>query len=202
MMRTIFLYIMLVGLSVSAMAQEFGVAVDDASSRMAELKTSNSAIKSIAADFEMVKRVSLMTELQKSRGKMTYARATDRLALEYEEPKGNSIVIEGDKMTMTTAGKVTTVAAKQNPAMSQMVAMIKACVTGDFTSIGDKSDVECYEKDDLFTMVIKPRNARVKRYISQIVLTFNRDNSLRMMRMCEGNGDYSEYTYRNQIIEK
>lgn len=201
MVRYIFILfsVLLVSLS-SAFAQEYGVSVDNASARLDALKAANTQIQSIKADFAMTKKVALLADVQHGSGKMMFSKADNRLSLDYVEPKGSSIVIEGDRLYMTTAGKTTTVSAQSNPAMSQMMSMIKSCVTGDFSSLTSKSDVKCFQDDSLFTIVIRPNNARVRRFIKQIVLRFNADNSLNTMRMDEGSGDYTIYTYTNQNI--
>ena len=201
-MRKALTYILLLLMPVIAVAQDYGTELSDASGRLSVLKSANAMIETIDADFVAHKKSAMLTDIQKSVGEMSYRRNDDYLSLHYTEPLGNDIIISGSNITMTSAGKSNTMSAKQNPAVSQMIMMIKACVTGDFASLSDKSEVKYFQTSDLFTIVINPKNARVKRYIKQIVLRYNNDNSLGFMKMDEGSGNYSEYIYSNQIITK
>jgi len=201
-MRKALVYISLLFVSLTSAAQDYGEEIHDVSKRLMGLQSSNEKIETIDADFVVEKKTSMLVGVQKSAGTMEYRRKDDYLSLHYAVPEKSDMVIAGTEISITTGEKTSSVSAKHNPAVSQMIVMIKSCVTGDFTSIADKSTVKYYQTADLFTMVISPKNARVKRYIKQIVLRYNNDNSLCVMKMDEGSGDYSEYRYTNQVITK
>lgn len=183
-------------------AQDYGRSISDASQRLNAIQKSNSQITSIKADFTLVKRIAILAEPEKGYGKMTYDKSTDRLELINTEPKDNAIILEGNNISLITKGQSTTIGAQQNPGISQMISMFKSSITGDFSVLGSKSKIAYYENDKLFTIVITPTSGRIKKYIRQIVLRFNSDNSLAVMRIDEGSDDYSEYVFTNQIITR
>lgn len=183
-------------------AQDYGRSISDASQRLNAIQKSNSQITSIKADFTLVKRIAILAEPEKGYGKMTYDKSTDRLELVNTEPKDNAIILEGNNISLITKGQSTTIGAQQNPGISQMISMFKSSITGDFLVLGSKSKIAYYENDKLFTIVITPTSGRIKKYIRQIVLRFNSDNSLAVMRIDEGSDDYSEYVFTNQIITR
>lgn len=183
-------------------AQDYGRSISDASQRLNAIQKSNSQITSIKADFTLVKRIAILAEPEKGYGKMTYDKSTDRLELVNTEPKDNAIILEGNNISLITKGQSTTIGAQQNPGISQMISMFKSSITGDFSVLGSKSKIAYYENDKLFTIVITPTSGRIKKYIRQIVLRFNSDNSLAVMRIDEGSDDYSEYVFTNQIITR
>lgn len=183
-------------------AQDYGRSISDASQRLNAIQKSNSQITSIKADFTLVKRIAILAEPEKGYGKMTYDKSTDRLELINTEPKDNAIILEGNNISLITKGQSTTIGAQQNPGISQMISMFKSSITGDFSVLGSKSKIAYYENDKLFTIVITPTSGRIRKYIRQIVLRFNSDNSLAVMRIDEGSDDYSEYIFTNQIITR
>lgn len=183
-------------------AQDYGRSISDASQRLNAIQKSNSQITSIKADFTLVKRIAILAEPEKGYGKMTYDKSTDRLELVNTEPKDNAIILEGNNISLITKGQSTTIGAQQNPGISQMISMFKSSITGDFSVLGSKSKIAYYENDKLFTIVITPTSGRIRKYIRQIVLRFNSDNSLAVMRIDEGSDDYSEYVFTNQIITR
>jgi hypothetical protein len=92
--------------------------------------------------------------------------------------------------------------SRDNPAMSQLGAMITACMTGNFVVLCERSETLYYTDDKLFTMVIKPLNKRVQRYMSEIVLRFETaDRTMSVMRITEKSGDYTEYIFSNKQIK-
>lgn len=181
-----------------ANAQQWGEAMADASARLAQLKSANSALEQIKADFDMTKSVKMLAAEQHGKGRMAYSKAGESLTLDFDEPKGSGIAMKAGVFSVTTAGKTTSVNASKNPAAAQLLNMITACLTGNFDALGNHNEMRSFSTGDLFTIVIEPRNARVRKFMRQIVLRFsNADNSLRMMRLEEGSGDYSEYRYSN-----
>lgn len=182
-------------------AQQYGNEIKDATLQLSKLKTTSDATQSISSDFTLEKKVSLMANVEKSFGKFYYQRQGCKICLDYTQPKDNKIIINDSKFVLVTAGKASTMDVTRNPALSQMKNMITACMTGDFLPLGERSVTKYFDDEKLFTIVIQPSNKRVKRYMSEIVLRFDKqDNTLKSMRFAEQNGDYSEYTYTNKNI--
>lgn len=189
-------------LSTSVGAQEYGRRVMDASAYMAELKASSEQVTAIEADFEMHKRVVMMKDVNVSKGRFSYDKSRQCMVLDYMQPKDNKVIVEGDNFTITMNGKTSTMTSRDNPAMSQLGAMITACMTGNFVVLCERSETLYYTDDKLFTMVIKPLNKRVQRYMSEIVLRFETaDRTMSVMRITEKSGDYTEYIFSNKQIK-
>lgn len=201
-MRQITTIILALSLATNTLAvSEFGDKVADATAQLEKIKTASSSTRSIESDFTLVKKMSLMSDIEKSYGKFYYSKASSQLCLDYTEPADNKILISDTKFTLTTNGKTSSMQLSRNPALSQLKNMITACMTGNFMSLGEHSETSYYDNGSTFTISIKPSNKRVKRYMNEIVLRFDKkDNTLMSMRLAEPNGDYSEYTYTNKKI--
>lgn len=195
------LLIILAGVASLAQAQNYGPSLSDATAYMASLKRQTESVARIECDFEMHKKVKMMKDINVSKGRFSYDKQQRKMTLDYTQPKGNKIVVDGDDFIVTMGGKTTELKANETPAMSQLSAMVTACMTGDFISLCDRSKVDYYADNDIFTIVITPQNKRVQRYMSEIVLRFAlSDYTMSVMRMTERNGDYTEYHFTNKQI--
>ncbi len=200
MMRNIFTLILTFILTIiDASAQDYGQIVSDASMRLKQLSQTASSISTIKADFTMTHTSPMLTTAQHGVGKMSYNKSTDRLALDYSDPAGDQLLVEGGKFSITTAGR--TMSAKGNQA-EPLLRMIKACLTGNFETLCEKAELKYYQSSTLFTVTINPQQARFKKYVKQIILRFDNNNNLNTMCINAGNGDSTEYKYTNQIITK
>lgn len=193
--------IILLLISTSITAQQYGTEVSDASVQLNKIKEKSISTQTIESDFTLEKRIAMMSNIEKSNGKFYYKRANSKICLDYINPKDNKIIISDTQFTIVTADKASKMDVTRNPALSQMKNMITACMTGNFIILGERSVTKYYDNEEYFTIVIQPSNKRVKRYMSEIALRFNKDdNTLFSMRFTEPNGNYSEYKYTNKKI--
>lgn len=152
--------------------------------------------ESIETDFRMRKKVSLMKEVQESEGRFSYDAATKTLTLDYREPAGNKMVFTASEMIVTTGGKTNRYTLEQNPGLSQIGMMIKACTTGDLGRLTERAETEYYRDGALLTMLVRPNSGRTRKYMREILLRFDVEAGvLRVMRLTEGNGDWQEYEF-------
>lgn len=197
-MRVFFILIFVL-LAQQVFGQNYGQKLTDATLRLQQLRTSNANIVAISADFSMFHTTPLLSAPQKGVGQMIYQKKADLLTLDYTQPQGDKLTIEKGTITIKSAGKTIETDASQ---AQHIVSMFKACFTGNFDKLGNKSDLEYYQDKTYFTIIIKPRNGRLKRLVKQMTLQFDTDDKLSLMRIEAGNGDCTEYRYTNQIITK
>jgi len=82
--------------------------------------------------------MSVLAKTNKSKGKFFYKKA-QKICLEYTNPQGNLIVMNGVKFKIQTNGKATVVKMNSNPMMRQMGDMLTACMTGNLNLFGNQS---------------------------------------------------------------
>lgn len=187
--------------SVGASAQ--GELLSDATTHMDALRKANNGITTIASNFRQTKHISLMDGAQVSLGQFYYRRADNAVCFNYSEPRDNKMVMNRGTIAISTGGKTQVIDGQGNPAMQQMQAMIAACFGGNFAQMKDKQDVKMYDDGERLTVVLTPLSKRVQRYMSQIVLTFDKQNyQLMCLKMIEKNGDTSEYEFTAVEINK
>ncbi|TCN62883.1 outer membrane lipoprotein-sorting protein [Acetobacteroides hydrogenigenes] len=186
--------------STAAFAQNYGNKIDPSRGFSERLKSASDRTQSITCDFEQVKFMSVLAKTNKSKGKFFYKKA-QKICLEYTNPQGNLIVMNGVKFKIQTNGKATVVKMNSNPMMRQMGDMLTACMTGNLNLFGNQSVSEYFENQSHYTVVITPTNRRVKSYLKQIVLRFDKgDMTLSSMRMNENDTDYTLYEFSDKRL--
>ena len=184
----------------AAFAQNYGNKIDPSRGFSERLKSASDRTQTIACDFEQVKYMSVLANTNKSKGKFFYKKA-QKICLEYTNPQGNLIVMNGVKFKIQTNGKATVVKMISNPMMRQMGNMLTACMTGNLDLFGNQSVSEYYENQSYYTVVISPTNRRVKSYLKQIVLRFDKDDmTLSSMKMNENDTDYTLYEFSDKKL--
>ena len=184
----------------AAFAQNYGNKIDPSRGFSERLKSASDRTQTIICDFEQVKYMSVLANTNKSKGRFFYKKA-QKICLEYTNPQGNLIVMNGVKFKIQTNGKATVVKMNSNPMMRQMGNMLTACMTGNLDLFGNQSVSEYYENQSYYTVVISPTNRRVKSYLKQIVLRFDKDDmTLSSMKMNENDTDYTLYEFSGKRL--
>lgn len=180
-------------------ADGYGVKIVSPQALGAKIGEAGAKTRTIECDFDQQRVMSILAKPDLAKGKFYYSEG--RMALHYSLPAGKSIVMSGQRFTLTENGKTVGVDMKSNPVMRQMSNMLTACMTGDLALFGKEAATEYWESDTAYTIVITPTNRRAKSHIAQIVLQFDkRDMTLVSMRMVENATDYTEYTFKNKKI--
>ena len=186
--------------SISGFSQSFGNKIDPANGFSEKLKTAGEKTQSITCNFNQTKHLAVLTKANVSTGKFFFKKEQN-ICLEYTIPTGNLIVMSGGKFKIVADGKTNVVDMRSNPMMRQMGAMLTACMTGDIQLFGSDSNTEYFETSTTYTVVISPNNRRVKKYLKQIVLTFDKqDMTLNSMQMKENDTDFTQYQFSDKKL--
>lgn len=168
---------------------------DGFAERLAEL---SSRIESIECDFVQLRHVSVISGDVSRPGRFYYARPGN-IRLEFGEPAGDMIVMDGRRFKIVNMGKCNVTDMKSNPMLSQMKDIFEACMTGDIRKLEQGSAVEYLDGGDTYIVVLKANNRRSRSYVESITLTFDKkDMSLSRLRMDEPSGDYTEYVFSDK----
>lgn len=184
----------------SVCGQNYGERIDPNKGFSEKLKSASEKTETISCDFNQTKYMSVLTKPVTSKGRFYYKREQN-ICLEYSAPQGNAVVMSSGRFKMVNAGNTTVIDNKANPMMRQLSEMLTACMTGNIELFGADATTDFYESAMLYTVVITPTNRRVKAYIKQIVLSFDKqDMTLSMMRMNENGSDYTVYEFKAKKI--
>ncbi len=186
--------------SLTTFSQGLGTKIDPSQGFSEKLKVAGEKTQSIACNFTQIKSLAVLTKPNLSAGKF-YFKKEQNICLEYALPKGNLIVMSNGKFKIVSDGKKTVLDMKSNPMMRQMGSMLSACMTGDLQLFGSDSKTEYFETPTTYTVVISPNSKKVKKYLQNIVLIFDKnDMTLQSMTMQENATDYTKYEFSDKKI--
>lgn len=166
----------------------------------AKLAAQSKVVKTIKCNFSQTKHAAALTKDARLSG-VFYYNNDGRMCLLYSEPRGNQIVINGDRFAIETAGKRNVVSASSNPMLRQLSLMLRACMTGDVAMFNSGWQARYSEQGAEYIVELLPQDKRAKKYVSKVVLNFNKkDMSLNKMMMVEASGDYSNYEFTDKVF--
>ncbi len=158
--------------------------------------------RTIQSDFVQTKKMKNIKNIITSKGEFYYDNS-GLMALIYDDPQGDRVVINGGQFKVVTAGKVIEGASDDNPMMQQICNMLQASMTGDIAKLGRGWQTIITENDVQYEVSLTPLDRRTKRYIESLVMVFRKsDMTLDELRMNETSGGYTLYNFTNKVINE
>lgn len=162
------------------------------------LKKEAASLSSIESDFTQEKYLDVFNDKIISKGRFYY-RQENKIRMDYTTPVDYQIVINGQKLKIVSEGKSNVVNLGSNRMMDEMKGMLAACMVGDLSSITSAYKLDYYESPSLYVVKIRPVSKSVQAYISEIVISINKeDMSVQTLRLSENEKDYTEYRFTNR----
>ena len=120
--------------------------------------------------------------------------APDHLRLNYLDPKGDYLIIDGDMLRTRRANKASDIDTSKNPALRAFSHALMNCVTGNCDAIAREmdADLSVSESDGKKTAVITARNT-ASRGIAKVTVTYDAKNRPVRIVLDEFNGVSTEY---------
>lgn len=158
-----------------------------------ELKQKSQEINSIICLFSQNKSASFFSKNIVKTGKFYFKMPQDIL-LSYDD--GDYIIMSGEWFKMNSSGKVNKTKISSNPMLKNLNMILSACISGNINKLTNEFDVSITSESKVWNVVMKPKDKRLAKRISSILLNFEKDNmSLSLMKMIEKSGDYTEYKF-------
>ena len=149
-------------------------------------------VKGLQASFTHTETAAGTTE--KDSGKIYYS-APGSLALHYDAPSTNLVVIDGTAVFIRQAGKERRFDTTKNAPMRGMSATLLNCVKGDTQKVADENDADIQvQKFARSTDVTITARKKAVRGYSRIELSYRKsDGLLQYMKLTEFSGAVNEY---------
>ena len=182
-------------------SKEITITPDNANEIVEKIKAANSKYTSITAKFKQTRHISILGENVVSTG-MFYYQKPDKLAMRYDNPSGDLMLIHGDQFVMVNAGKRQEASSKSNAKMRGMKTILSACLEGDLNQMEAKKITN--KETSQYHIVTVEIDAKVnKSNINKVVLSFDKTNlSLSILRTEEPDGSYTIYELSNKQFDK
>lgn len=175
--------------------------VSDKDKKMLEkIKAENAQYKTLSSPFKQTSVISFLGEEMLSKGVCHYSKP-EQLAMRYNDPAGDLMLIDGDKFVMIADGKRRESSGKVNPKMQSMKTILSACLEGDLMAMGAKK-ISCDENARYYvvTATLPPSD---KSGIEQVVAHYDKkDGTLFLLKTVEPDGSYITYELTDKKLNQ
>jgi hypothetical protein len=162
------------------------------------------AIPGFSARFREEKRISLLREPLLSHGRIYYA-PPQRLARVIDEPAASRVVVDGERLTYSSADERGSIGLDAHPTLRIFVDSLRMLLRGDenglretfhitFSNVGPPEELS-------WSVVLEPRSDSLRRSLASIRIEGN-DRSLRVFQIVERNGDVTRMRFSSDGTER
>ncbi|MDR2622594.1 MAG: outer membrane lipoprotein carrier protein LolA [Dysgonamonadaceae bacterium] len=193
-MKKIFIILIVLLISNKIYAQGDFTPIVSAGKFKEELKTESAGITGIESNFSQTKYIGLLSEKIVSSGKFYYKKP-DKICMDYSLPVKYLMVINGNKIRISSDGKSNVYDLSANKMMSQIQTLVSACMTGNPEKLSSGYDLAFKENEKLYWVRALPQGS-VKSYLKSIDIYLDKnDFSVYQLKITEVSDDYTEYTF-------
>jgi outer membrane lipoprotein-sorting protein len=191
----------LIGAVLLSMVSAYAQIGEKEQTLMKVIQQANEKYTSIISRFKQTKQVTVLGENAISEGDFYYAKP-DKLAMRYDDPAGDLLLLNGDQFVMVNAGKRKEVSARANSRMRSMKNILSSCLSGNVMQIAaEKITCEETPKYHVITADIAEKGNRT--VFTQVILSFDKsDHTLSVLRTEEKDGSYTVYELTGKEFNK
>lgn len=163
------------------------------------VKEVSKKIKTLSTDFVQYKHLDFLSKDIESSGKMVFV-APNLLQWQYKKPYNYSIVFKNGKILINDEGKKSAVDVGNSKIFGKINKLIAGSVSGDM--FDDKEFSISYYKNKTNTIAkFIPKDANLKKYIKQIELTFDKDDTtVIQVKLLESSEDFTRIVLKNKVL--
>ena len=138
--------------------------------------------------------MAMMEKELKSEGNFSYERPS-KLKMEYTTPAGDLLQIDGDALTMISGKQKRNSNVKGDGRMATLKNTLLLSVAGDVQGVANENKAQItFEETPKYYIFTLAKGKGAKSQYVELVLSYSKkDLSLCIMKMIEGNGNYTVY---------
>ncbi|MDR1666205.1 MAG: outer membrane lipoprotein carrier protein LolA [Bacteroidales bacterium] len=165
------------------------------------IQQANEKYTSIVSRFKQTKQIAVLGEKALSEGDFYYAKP-DKLAMRYDDPAGDLLLLSGDQFVMVNAGRRKEISARSNNKMRLMKTILSSCLSGNVMQI-DVEKIACEETPQYHVITAKIAAKGNRTVFTQVILSFDKtDYTLSILRTEEKDGSYTIYELTGKELNK
>ncbi len=162
------------------------------------LRGSAKSTKSRVSHFVQTKHPKMLSRPMQSEGDFYYRQPGD-IRLEYTKPVAYHMVICNGQLFTGGRGGGAVVDLTSNSTMRGIRDLLAACMSGQVWDLASDYQIELYESDALYRVVIVPTNSVVRGYIAGIEIEITKfDAGVTRLVLRESTEDFTEYLFSNR----
>ncbi len=187
-----FISILFICVAFGASAQSF-TKVENKNAVKNKINSKAKSTSSIAANFKEVLYSSMFNMPKKGSGILRFKK-DDKIRWEHKTPKKEIVLISGSKVRLYQDGKEVK-SVTSNQVVKRVQSLMVQLFNGDFLNEKEFT-VGYYQNTNTYKLYLKPKNARLARYIKTIEMYFGKKTlTLDKMVMVEKNSDKVVYSF-------
>ena len=146
------------------------------------------------ASFEEKKFISVLDEPVASSGELRFA-APDHLEKITLEPHAESLVLDGDRLTLERRGRKKVVALGDYPEIAGMIESIRATLAGDRKALERVYHLTFTGSSEAWDLTLIPLDARIAKVVARVRM-HGAGDQVRKVEILQADGDRSLMTIR------
>lgn len=163
-----------------------------------KLKQENEKIISMTCPFSQEKKMEILENPIFSNGQFYYEKS-DKVCMNYIDPKGDLMLINGELFVMIANGKSMEKNAQNKNKFGALKNLLFACFQGDLNALGD-SNLD-FEEDDNYFIINVEMKKKSRILPEKLYLKYDKkDFSISYMILHESNGNSTSYELKNKKI--
>ncbi len=167
----------------------------------AKLSEASSMNRTIVARFTQSKSVPGIKSEVVREGDFYYDNS-GQMAMIYDEPAGDKVIMNGEDFTIVVGGKRIN-SSSENPMMAQISYMMQASMSGEVQKLGRGWELDIELGDEGYVVVVRPTERRVKRYVTSMTMIFETQGlTLATLKIDESSGGYTTYDFLSKEINR
>jgi len=167
------------------------------SSMAKKIAAASTQVSSLQCDFVQEKKLSFLTEVQKSNGKMYY-KNPNCLRWEYVAPDPYIFIFNNQKIYLKNEKGTSQFNANTNRTLKTMSQLIIGTISGEGLQQNSNFTIEYYTGGKQILVKLTPVDKNIKKMISTIELYLDNTTLLAtQMVMNEAGGDVTKFTFLN-----
>ena len=185
-------------LTIALMLCALAHAQSDNQTTLAQIEKANAAISSIEGKFAQTKKLAANGKEIKSDGTL-YIRETDKMAMQYNAPSTDLLIINGERFYMIRGKKKNNFNTEKNKAMRSLRNTLLYCVHGQPARLAEENNAALsVSKEASGTVITLTSQKKTPRGYEKIVLNYdNKSHLLTRMEMVEWGGNSTLYEMIN-----
>ena len=162
-----------------------------------KIKSGNIKYTSYISDFKKTVHDDMMMEDVVSSGKFYYGKKTAQMAMEYTNPAGDLMIVNGENLMMRAAGKERKATVKQSPKMKGIKTILFAAIDGNARAM-EATKISCKTTDNSYVVTAVVDNKLNKSGMTKVVMTYDKTSMLLTKLVTyEMSGIYETYDLKN-----
>jgi outer membrane lipoprotein-sorting protein len=168
---------------------------------ISDMENNRGKITTIACRFHQTKQLPYLKNPAKSTGDFYYQNG--QIAILYNEPKGDCIIMNERHCKTVVNGKSQTVATNSHSALKQTYQIIQASISGNIKTIFNVFDMNVSETNTMYHIKLTPKQKSIKEKIAVIEMDFDKkDLSLSMLKTTKTENDFVKYEFFQKSFNK